>query len=87
MPPEAVNAAKSRSGYVVRFRESRRFPEVSMPAWAQDRAGALVDGARVRVGRLGSDSLVETVRIPLDAASDEDEASQLAERIVERIEG
>lgn len=87
MPPEAVDAAKSRSGWVVRFRRSDRFPQVSMPAWAQDRAAAVVEGAKVRMGKLGSNSLVETIRIPLDAAADEDEATEIAERIAGRVEG
>lgn len=87
MPPEVDRAAKSHSGWVVRFRRSDRFPQVSMPKWAQDRAGAVVKGAKVRMGQLGSDSLVETIRLPIDAAGDADEASEIAQRIARRVEG
>lgn len=70
----------------VRFRDPDNFDTIRTPDWAENAASSEVEGAEVRTGKLedSDDWLVESVLIP--AGTDEDEAEEQAEKIVEKIE-
>lgn len=76
--------------YHVRFNDPDEFDEIRTPDWAENAASSVADGAEVRTGHeeSGDDSDwdVQSVLVPTDAASDEDDAIDLAEQIVEKIE-
>jgi hypothetical protein len=70
----------------VRFRDPDGFETIRTPDWAENAASDVAEGAEVRTGKLedSDDWLVESVLIP--AGTDEAEAEDEAERIVEKIE-
>ena len=74
--------------YHVRYRDPDEFDEIRTPDWADDPASAVAQGSEVRTGhqKEGDDWSVQSVLIPVDAADDEDEAEDLADDIVEKIE-
>ena len=75
--------------YHVRFRDPDEFDEIRTPDWASDPAESVVEGGEVRTGHEsdGEDDWgVQSVLVPLDAASDGDEAAEKARQIVEMIE-
>lgn len=75
--------------YHVRFNDPDEFDTIRTPDWAENAASSVVDGAEVRTGHQKdgdeSDWEIQSVLIPTDKASDEDDAIALAEEIVEKI--
>lgn len=76
--------------YHVRFRDPDEFDTIRTPEWAENAASSVADGAEVRTGHQeggdDSDWEIQSVLIPTTAADDEEEAKDLAEEIVEKIE-
>jgi hypothetical protein len=62
--------------YHVRFSDPDEFEEIRTPDWANDPAGSVVSG---------SDWIVQSVLIPLDAVESEDDASRRALEIASKI--
>jgi hypothetical protein len=81
-----LRVAESERNYVVQFRKSENFFQVETPAWTREIAAEVAEGAHVRLGELGTSSVVESVLVPCDQAIDEDEAASIASRIAERVE-
>lgn len=74
--------------YRFRFRDRERFEELTdTPEWAQEAAETISRGATVQMGRLpDSDSLqVESVAVPQKPNLGQEEAKNVAEKIVEKI--
>lgn len=75
--------------YRFRFRDPERFDELTeSPDWAQEAADTISRGASVQMGRLpDSDSLqVESVEVPRKPNLGQEEAKNVAEKIVEKIQ-
>lgn len=76
--------------YHVRFNDPDEYDTIRTPDWAANAASSVADGAEVRTGHEegGDDSEwdIQSVLVPTDAASDEDDATAQAEQIVEKIE-
>ena len=76
--------------YHVRFKDPDEFDTIRTPDWAEDAASSVVDGAEVRTGHQEgggeSDWEIQSVLVPTDKVSDENDAIALAEQIVEKIE-
>ncbi|MFC7081778.1 hypothetical protein [Halorussus caseinilyticus] len=70
----------------VRFRDPDDFDTIRTPDWAENAASDVAEGAEVRTGKLkdSDDWRVESVLIP--AGTDDEEARDEAERIVEKME-
>lgn len=87
----APSIAETTDGYYhVRFKDPDEFDTIRTPDWAENAASSVVDGAEVRTGhREGGDESdweIQSVLVPTDKASDENDAVALAEQIVEKIE-
>lgn len=80
---------KTDEYYHVRFTDPDDFDTIRTPDWAERVGASLAEGSEVRTGhREGGDDSdweVQSVLIPTDVASDEDEAIELGEKIVEKI--
>lgn len=74
--------------YHVRFRDPEEFDEIRTPEWASSPAASVVEGSEVRTGhqRAGDDWRVQSVLIPTDTIDSEQEATDRAVEIVEKIE-
>lgn len=76
--------------YHVRFNDPDQFDNIRTPDWAEKAASSVADGAEVRTGHQegggDSDWDIQSVLVPTDAASDEDDATSQAEQIVKKIE-
>lgn len=76
--------------YHVRFKDPDKFDDVRTPDWAENAASSVVEGAEVRTGHQKngdeSDWEIQSVLIPTDKATGEDDAITLAKQIVEKIE-
>ena len=76
--------------YHVRFADPDEFDQIRTPDWAENAASSVVDGAEVRTGHEeggdDSDWEVQSVLVPIEKVSDEDDAVEQATRIVEKIE-
>lgn len=76
--------------YHVRFNDPDTFDEIRTPDWAEKAASSVVDSAEVRTGHEeggdDSDWEIQSVLIPTDKVSDEDDAIDQANQIVEKIE-
>lgn len=84
---EVVEATEE--GYRFQFRDHERFDELTTaPQWAQETAESVADGASVRMGRLpDSDSMqVESEEVPQKPNVGREEAKNIAEKIVEKIQ-
>jgi hypothetical protein len=87
----APSVAETTDDYFhVRFNDPDGFDSIRTPDWAANAASSVADGAEVRTGHQAdgddSDWEIQSVLVPTDAASGEDDAVSAAERIVERIE-
>lgn len=74
--------------YRFQFHDRERFDEITeSPDWAQEAAETVSRGASVQLGRLpDSDSLqVESVAVPRKPNLGQEEAKNVAEKIVEKI--
>jgi hypothetical protein len=73
--------------YHVRYRDPDEFDDIRTPDWADKPAGAVVEGAEVRTGDTKGDDdwTVQSVLVPVEAVDGEDEASEAAQRIVEKL--
>lgn len=85
-PVETVE--KGDDYYHVRYRNPDEFDEIRTPDWARKPAESVCEGSEVRTGHEsgGDDWKVQSVLIPIDAVSDEEEAAEKAKQIVEKIE-
>ena len=76
--------------YHVRFRDPDEFDTIRTPDWAENAASSVAEGAEVRTGHAeggdDSDWEIQSVLVPTDEADDEDDAIDLARKIVEKIE-
>jgi hypothetical protein len=76
--------------YHVRFNDPDEFDDIRTPDWAANPASSVAEGAEVRTGHEegggDSDWEVQSVLVPTDEASGEDDAVDQAERIVDKIE-
>lgn len=76
--------------YHVRYNDPDDFDDIRTPDWAENAASSVADGAEVRTGHQkdggDSDWEIQSVLVPADAADDDDEATDQAEQIVEKIE-
>lgn len=86
--PTVEETEESDDYYHVRYRDPDEFDEIRTPDWAEQPAGSVSEGSEVRTGeKEGEDDwIVQSVLIPEDEADDEDEAAQIAQQIVEKIE-
>jgi hypothetical protein len=73
--------------YHVRYRDPDQFSTIRTPDWADEPADSVVEGGEVRMGdREGDDDWeIQSVLVPIEETA-EDEAEQLANDIVEKIE-
>lgn len=74
--------------YHVRYRDPDQFDEIRTPDWAANVAGSVSEGAEVRTGdeHGNEDWTVQSVLIPIENVSDEDEAADVAGDVVEKME-
>jgi hypothetical protein len=74
--------------YHVRYQNPDEFDEIRTPDWARNPAESVCEGSEVRTGHEsdGDDWEVQSVLVPVDAVSDEKEAAESAQQIVEKIE-
>lgn len=74
--------------YHVRYRDPDEFDEIRTPDWADEASDSVVEGSEVRTGREDStgDWEIQSVLVPVDAVSGEDEARSMADGVVETIE-
>jgi len=74
----------------VRFSDPEPFDSIRTPDWAENVASSVAADAEVRTGHEAggddSDWDVQSVLIPTDEVSDEDDAIVQAEQIVDKIE-
>lgn len=74
------------SYYHVRFRDPDTFGEIRTPAWANRSARSVVPESKVRMGRNDDDEwLVQSVLVPIDAVTDDDDASRRALQVVTKV--
>lgn len=75
--------------YHVQFTDPDEFDTVRTPDWAEQAASSVAEGAEVRTGHEegGDDSEwdIQSVLVPTDEASDDDDAISQAEQIAEKI--
>jgi len=74
--------------YHVRYRDPDDFDEIRTPDWAENVADSVIPGAEVRTGDEHGDEewTAQSVLIPIDAVATADEAGELADQIVEKME-
>ncbi len=84
--PETVEQGEDY--YHVRYRDPDQFDEIRTPDWAEKPAGSVVEGAEVRTGdEHGNENwTVQSVLVPVDRVTDQDEATTQADRILEKLE-
>ena len=84
-----VIAETTQDYFHVRFADPDSFDTIRTPDWAENAASSVAAGAEVRTGHEAgggdSDWDVQSVLVPTDQAANEDEATRLAEEIVETI--
>lgn len=86
---QSVNTVEQGDDYYhVRYQDPDQFDEIRTPDWAENPASSVVEGAEVRTGdELGNEDWdVQSVLIPVDAVSDESDARDAAQQIVDKIE-
>lgn len=83
--PESVE--KGDQYYHVRYRDPNDFAAIRTPDWAEWPADSVIEGAEVRMGdEKGNDDWeVQSVLVPVDGP-DKQEAEELANELVEKIE-
>ncbi|WP_336001475.1 hypothetical protein [Halorientalis halophila] len=86
--PEISDVESGEDYFHVRYRDPDEFDEIRTPDWAETPAESVAEDSEVRTGdRQGDeDWLVQSVLIPIDVADGEDDARDLADEIVEKIE-
>ncbi|WP_225336018.1 hypothetical protein [Halomicrobium urmianum] len=88
MPPSITEVTDDY--YHVRFNDPDAFDTIRNPDWAENAATSVVEGTEVRTGHQeggdDSDWEIQSILIPASAASDEDDAIEQAEQVVEKIE-
>jgi len=83
---QAESVEKGEDYYHVRYRAPDHFSDIRTPDWAERAAGSVVEGSEVRTGdeEGNGDWEVQSVLIPA-SNTDEDEAEELADEVVEKI--
>lgn len=72
--------------YHVQFRDVDEFGELSTPDWAREVAESELPGSDVQMGQDETDEwLIQSVRVPLDRADGEGDASRKALQVVTLI--
>lgn len=84
---QAESVEEGDQYYHVRYRDPDEFSEIRTPDWAESPASSVVDDGEVRMGdEAGTDDWeVQSVLVPVDE-TDESEAEELADEILEKIE-
>jgi hypothetical protein len=88
MSETAQTVERGDDYYHVRYRDPDDFDEIRTPDWAEEPAGSVVEGAEVRTGdeHGNEDWTVQSVLVPVDSVSGEDDARNAAQRIVDKFE-
>jgi hypothetical protein len=88
MSETAQTVERGDDYYHVRYRDPDDFDEIRTPDWAEEPAGSVVEGAEVRTGdeHGNEDWTVQSVLVPVDSVSGEDDARNAAQRIVDKLE-
>jgi len=72
--------------YQVQFRETDEFDDLATPDWASELAETELPGSEVQMGRDETDKwLIQSVRVPVNRADDEGDASRKALQVVSLI--
>lgn len=87
---QSIDAVEEGDDYYhVRYADPDEFDAIRTPDWAANAAESVLEGSEVRTGHQddGGDDDWETqsVLIPVDGVSDEEEARSVADDIVEKI--
>lgn len=88
MSSQLTVKAVDRQGdhYHVRFRDPDDFDDLETPAWASELAESELSGSDVRMGRDETGEwLIQRVRVPVDRADGDDDASRKALQVVSLI--
>ncbi|MFB6166179.1 MAG: hypothetical protein ABEJ31_13540 [Haloarculaceae archaeon] len=85
--PSAIGVERSEDYYHVRYRDPDDFDEIRTPDWAANAANSVAEGAEVRTGHEsgGDDWTVQSVLVPTGDADRDDQAQDLADRIVAKL--
>jgi hypothetical protein len=85
--PTISDVERGDGFFHVRYRDPDEFDRIRTPDWAERAASSVAEGSEVRTGdRKGDDDwLVQSVLIPVDVATTEDEAGNVADEIVAKI--
>jgi hypothetical protein len=89
MSQRSINGVDEGEDYYhVRYRDPDDFDEIRTPDWAENVADSVVSGGQVRTGdEHGNDDwTAQSVLVPIDALSDEGEAHEKADQILEKME-
>lgn len=86
MNPTINDVQAGGARYTVVFRDSGLFDDLSMPDWAQQVAADVCAGAEVRLGAVGTDSIVQAVSIRAADVDGKKAACELAHEIARRID-
>jgi hypothetical protein len=86
----SVDAVETGDNYYhVRYADPDGFDAIRTPDWAAKVAGSVLDGSEVRTGHEadgGDDEWsVQSVLVPVEGVSDEEEARSVADDIVAKI--
>ncbi|WP_135305008.1 hypothetical protein [Haloarcula amylovorans] len=86
--PTVEDVEEGDEYYHVRYRDPDEFDEIRTPDWAENPADSVCSGSEVRTGdeKGDDDWTVQSILIPVDAVDDDDEATQKAQQIVEKID-
>lgn len=81
-PPKPIKSKEKGDYTHFRFEEPDKFDKIRVPDWAEKVADSVVDGAKVKMGRLedSGDWVPQSVMIPKDVANAED-ASEIVSKI------
>jgi len=84
----AETVEKGEDYYHVRYRDPDEFDEIRTPDWAEAPAGSVVEGAAVRTGdeHANENWTVQSVLVPVDRVTDQNEAVTQSDRILEKLE-
>ena len=85
--PSPKGVAREGDFYHVRYRDPGRFEEIRTPAYATTIAESVSKGSRVRMGRLPESGNWKVQSVLVRTGVGETKARELAERIIEKIEG
>lgn len=87
MVPSIKKTKKEGDVIAVRFRPPSQFERIRTPAWAQNVAESVSEGAQVTTGRTPAGNwLTQSVRIEAGFGKDRNDARRLARQIVRKVE-